>query len=236
MNEMIYNFIKNSIKTNNHSKGTIFRSPENTLKRSQRLIKKQTPNIFSKKDLSLKNKTDSKEKKNKFSLSTYLSNNNKEKSFDRITKKSPYLLKDNVYSKNSQSLKKEKNSFIYNVVSPLNQKIKLNLDLNNEDKHNSNNETFKTPKSSSIKLNNSILITPKNNNTNTYRQTLSPDLDNARVLNLLSGNNIHISINNLKLYNNKNFTNAKISNKSIKNVKAYSANSNQGIIRYFFVI
>ena len=36
--------------------------------------------------------------------------------------------------------------------------------------------------------------------------------------------------------NNKNFTNAKISNKSIKNVKAYSANSNQGIIRYFFVI
>ena len=133
-------------------------------------------------------------------------------------------------------MKKEKNSFIYNVVSPLNQKIKLNLDLNNEDKHNSNNETFKTPKSSSIKLNNSILITPKNNNTNTYRQTLSPDLDNARVLNLLSGNNIHISINNLKLYNNKNFTNAKISNKSIKNVKAYSANSNQGIIRYFFVI
>ena len=133
-------------------------------------------------------------------------------------------------------MKKEKNSFIYNVVSPLNQKIKLNLDLNNEDKHNSNNELFKTPKSSSIKLNNSILITPKNNNTNTYRQTLSPDLDNARVLNLLSGNNIHISINNLKLYNNKNFTNAKISNKSIKNVKAYSANSNQGIIRYFFVI
>lgn len=112
-------------------------------------------------------------------------------------------------------------------------KTKVTLQLTDEDKNLINSiDVMKTPKKPMM----GNFSTPKAcSSAVTNRYAFSPEADHSKVLNILNpNNNISISTNNLKLYTNQNYQNAKFSSKSMSYVKAYSANTNQGIIRYIY--
>ena len=147
---------------------------------------------------------------------------------------------NNMLAKKSQSQTKETKPPISNQVlfkESVSKGKPTALHLTEEEKsYLSNLDCMKTPKKIVTNTNNfmSSFTTPKNNHSNavTNRNAFSPDADHNKVLNLLSpNNNIAISVHNLKLYNSQNYQTSKYSNKSLAYVKAYSANTNQGIIR-----
>ena len=247
MNELLKNMRHNSSKNKSRMDEGMPCSPSNSNKLKEKnsltlssVIANPKPQITVNNNQQLKNAYSTNTVENKLRIAPKGNGPIKtnEKSADYKGKIGPSLSHNNMLTKKSQSQSQNKE------VKPVLQigggkespqkASRVNLQLTEEDKNYITNiDVVRTPK----KLNTTNFIsnytTPKNNsNAVTNRFAFSPESDHNKVLNILNPNNhITISVNNLKSHNNQNFQNAKYSSKSLAFVKAYSANTNQGIIR-----
>lgn len=134
--------------------------------------------------------------------------------------------------KKSQSNAKENKPLIATIVKDSFEKLKTQPVSPEEDKiYLQKSDSDKTPKKNQTNPLFSNFLSPmKIIKSISNRSPLFAESDKSKLFSFLNSNSVPISINNLKLFNSI-FQTAKYSSKSLAYVKAYSANTNQGIVR-----
>ena len=173
--------------------------------------------------------------KNKIKMSQKLlpSHKENESSPQKNGKLITSLSNNNMFNKKAQINTKDIKSYSSTTVKESSEDQKINFVLNQEESNYfSNIDSIRTPKKLHTTNYNSYYTSPKGvNKSLTNRYVLSPESEHTKLLNFLNSNNALISPNNLKVYCAPNYQNAKFSTKSLSYIKAYSTNTNQGIIR-----
>jgi hypothetical protein len=146
----------------------------------------------------------------------------------KIISPNPYR----VCMKKSQSNAKENKKLFSNALKESVDKQKTPNYITDEEKNFlQKSESIKTPKKLQTKPLLSNFPSPiKITKCISNRSPLFPEGEKSKLFSFININTVPISVNNLKLYNS-NYHAAKFSSKSLPYVKAYSANTNQGIVR-----